>query len=514
MCLHGSWTASHIGFFHDEDDAARRYDEAAEPLGRPLNFPKNEGDLKATKYGKKSGCSSNFIGVKLHTHNGKWQAGIRLEKKQHHIGTYKFESEAARAYDEQAVFHDAPLNFPEEAPSLKQKTTFSSWNGARVGGRAAQKTAAARGLARTNARAPFPARLTSSDMQPSSSPASSSANKPNAPTGGTMKSKAPTVASDCLARAKAPAPFPTRFPSSDMQPSSSSSPASTSANKPNASTSSTRRPKTPVSRQEMADSEGEGVHWDSSNLKWPVRVVDADGDQVALGIFSTQQAAAHKYFEYADESNGINKKKSSPPPLRSQELNDWPRKIRLQPPLRSDPPTSLGAPKAAAANLPGEVKSPRRGTTARLGTARQASGRRMSKSMALQLPSASSTRKRGPLAKSKTRQNNANSATNFMGTNSTEEEESPAGNCSSSSMRRSKQPTSKHSGVTWNDKKGKWAAHTRYSGLLIPLGFFDTEDTAIHKIEGVMQKRKRSTPETTRGVAPRPPSSLPTGAIQ
>ena len=61
-------------------------------------------------------CSSKYKGVWWHKSSLKWQARIMFEKKRIHLGTFKNEIDAARAYDEAAKkYHGefACLNFPE-----------------------------------------------------------------------------------------------------------------------------------------------------------------------------------------------------------------------------------------------------------------------------------------------------------------------------------------------------------------------------------------------------------------
>jgi hypothetical protein len=133
----GRWAAqiqaggkkTHLGYFDDEAEAARKYDEAAAPLGRPLNFPpaaatdpggggeggggSNSGAAAAhgaIKGGR--GGTSRFAGVSLHKGTGRWEAGIKVHGVKTALGFFDHEEDAARKYDEAAAPLGRPLNFP------------------------------------------------------------------------------------------------------------------------------------------------------------------------------------------------------------------------------------------------------------------------------------------------------------------------------------------------------------------------------------------------------------------
>ncbi len=64
-----------------------------------------------------NGITSRYVGVSWYKRDKKWVATMRIEGKQHNLGSFDDEKKAAGTYDAAAKMRRgefAPLNFPEK----------------------------------------------------------------------------------------------------------------------------------------------------------------------------------------------------------------------------------------------------------------------------------------------------------------------------------------------------------------------------------------------------------------
>ena len=135
-------TTKILGAFHDEKEAARKYDETASSLGRATNLSANDSDtevLGKRKLTNKSAhlCMSNLKEAKAHSaskptsaenYRGvrwdeKWQkfsAEIHIDGLRTILGHFSSAREAARKYDEHAVIFGRETNFSAQSAALRQ----------------------------------------------------------------------------------------------------------------------------------------------------------------------------------------------------------------------------------------------------------------------------------------------------------------------------------------------------------------------------------------------------------
>jgi hypothetical protein len=116
-----------LGTFDTQEAAARRYDEKATRLGRPLNFPnfsENEasdiksdgevaqGDAERPLVDATHERRADFFGV-APAKDGGWQASIPVDGKLVVLGVFPSAIDAALKYDRSANRLGRPLNFPK-----------------------------------------------------------------------------------------------------------------------------------------------------------------------------------------------------------------------------------------------------------------------------------------------------------------------------------------------------------------------------------------------------------------
>ena len=140
ICIDGKM--KHLGTFTFEDEAAKAYDEALVAQGAiRVNFPSAQekaeqddtdaqlraNEKTARERQERGEQASSFAGVtykKLNDKGGKWRAHIWVDGKKKSLGTFTFEDEAAKAYDEALVAQGkSRVNFPNAQEKAEQDDT-------------------------------------------------------------------------------------------------------------------------------------------------------------------------------------------------------------------------------------------------------------------------------------------------------------------------------------------------------------------------------------------------------
>ncbi len=103
-----------LGSFNTQKEAAIQYDEAAfAEFGEfaELNFPKTDHskddfDIENYKTPAQKRKSSKFVGVNLYKGTEKWRSQISVDRKKIHLGYFKNEKDAAKAYNNYVIKHE------------------------------------------------------------------------------------------------------------------------------------------------------------------------------------------------------------------------------------------------------------------------------------------------------------------------------------------------------------------------------------------------------------------------
>lgn len=122
----------YLGLFDDAETAARRYDEEAAPLNRPVNFPtagqvagyatttnkrKINADLSKGGGERNVGGGGGGSGATFHAPSGQWKALATNGSKVVYLGLFATEEEATLKCTEAAAGASSASKFPKRPPS-------------------------------------------------------------------------------------------------------------------------------------------------------------------------------------------------------------------------------------------------------------------------------------------------------------------------------------------------------------------------------------------------------------
>lgn len=93
----------HVGFFDDEEDAARAYNLAAQHFFGDFAHPNSIRHREGFTILRRSPKTSAYRGVQWRANRSRWVAFIYENGRRRILGSYQSETDAARAYNEAAL---------------------------------------------------------------------------------------------------------------------------------------------------------------------------------------------------------------------------------------------------------------------------------------------------------------------------------------------------------------------------------------------------------------------------